>query len=244
MARSGYRQRKKLNWKLIAAIVLLHVAALFGLARAFAPDFTASVIEEATSFVTVTVSTYEEPEPETSPSAVPDPEPDEGAAAEAGRDAVARAVVAPKAPIPRPNPAPRASSTGSASASGASDSGAGTGAGGTGDGTGSGRSGSGRGGIAVTRPSVKSGTIDAARDFPIPEGGRSARDGTSVTVAFTVGVNGRASNCSVSSPGPDPVTNALVCPLVLERIRFNPATDASGNPVPARYGWRQEFFRR
>ena len=43
--------------------------------------------------------------------------------------------------------------------------------------------------------------------------------------------------------GPDPQTNALVCPLVVERIRFNPARNAQGEPVAARYGWRQEFFR-
>ena len=96
----------------------------------------------------------------------------------------------------------------------------------------------------MTGPSVKSGTIDSARDFPIPAGGRSVREGTSVTVAFTVGIDGRASNCSVVAGGPDPETNALVCPLVIERIRFNPATDANGQPVPARYGWRQDFFRR
>ena len=42
----------------------------------------------------------------------------------------------------------------------------------------------------------------------------------------------------------NPATNALVCPLVVERIRFNPARDSNGNPVPARYAWRQDFFRR
>ncbi len=230
--------RKRLNWKLIILIGLLHVAALAGLARLLAPEFTASVIETATSVVTVTVRTYEEPEVE--PSIAP-PEPDEGAAGEEGRKATPRAVTAPPQPLPRPSPAPRASSTGTANQSGAREQGEGTGAGGTGDGTGSGRSGSGRGGIAVTRPTVRSGQIDAARDFPIPEGGRQVRYGTSVTVAFTVGVDGRASNCSVSAPGPDPETNALVCPLVIERIRFNPATDANGDPVPARYGWRQDF---
>ena len=63
-----------------------------------------------------------------------------------------------------------------------------------------------------------------------------AQDGAKVGVEFGV--------CSVSSPGPDPATNALVCPLVIERIRFNPATDANGDPVPAQYGWRQDFGSR
>mgnify|MGYP002628847712 CR=1 FL=1 len=74
-------------------------------------------------------------------------------------------------------------------------------------------------------------------------GGRDVRAGTSVTVLFTVGPDGRAYDCSVAQPGPDAQTNALVCPLVVERIRFNPARNAQGEPVAARYGWRQEFFR-
>ena len=242
MARGGYTaKRKKLNWKLIVLIGLLHIVALAGLARLLVPGFTATVVERATSVINVTITAP--PEPEAEPSEAP-PEPDEGAAGEEGREATPRAVVAPEQPLPRPSPAPRASSTGAANQSGAREEGDGTGAGGEGDGTGSGRSGSGRGGIAVTRPTVRSGNINAARDFPIPEGGRQVRFGTSVTVVFTVGVDGRASRCSVSSPGPDPATNALVCPLVVERIRFNPATDANGDPVPARYGWRQDFATR
>ena len=235
---SGYSP-KRLNWRLIALVTAGHLLALVGLTYAFAPDFTRMVVDRATSLVTVTVRTYEEPE--TVPA---QPAPDEGAAAAEGPKAVPREVVAPEVPLPRASPAPRASSTGSANQSGAGEVGSGTGAGGEGSGTGSGRSGSGRGGIAVTRPSVRSGSIDAARDFPIPEGGREVRFGTSVTVVFTVNTDGTASDCTISAPGPDPATNALVCPLVIERIRFNPARDSDGNAVSARYGWRQDFIRR
>lgn len=242
MAKGYLSGRKRLNWKLIVLIGVLHLLALAGLARLLAPDLTASVIERATSGLSVTITT---PPPEVEPSEAP-PQPDEGAAGEEGREATPREVIAPQPPISLPSrsPAPRATSTGTANNSGAREDGDGTGAGGEGDGTGSGRSGSGRGGIAVTRPSVRSGQINSATDFPIPEGGRQVRYGTSVTVTFTVGVDGRASNCRVSSPGPDPATNALVCPLVVERIRFNPATDANGDPVPATYGWRQDFSAR
>lgn len=235
---SGYRQ-KRLNWKLVVLVAAGHVLALVGLTYAFAPDFTRMVVEEAASLVTVTVRTYEEPEAAPAPSA-----PDDGAAAEEGQEATPREVTAPEVPRPRTSPAPRASSTGIANQSGAAEVGSGTGAGGEGQGTGRGRSGNGRGGIAVTRPSVLSGSIDAARDFPIPEGGRQVRFGTSVTVVFTVNPDGTASDCSISAPGPDPATNALVCPLVIERIRFNPARDAAGNAVAARYGWRQDFTRQ
>ncbi len=245
MAETGgfLAKRKKLSWKLILLIVLLHLAALYGLARALAPDFTASVIEQATSLVTVTVSTYEEEPSETEPSMAP-PQPNEGAAAEAGRDAAAREVVAPEQPLPRPTPAPRASSTGTANASGATDSGEGTGAGGQGAGTGSGRSGTGRGGAVAVGPSVRSGELNEARDFPVPEGGRAARFGKSVTVHFTVTTDGRARDCSVASSNVDAATTAAVCPLVIERIRFNPATTREGTPVEARYGYRVDFRAR
>lgn len=243
MATGGYgAEKKRLNWKLIVLIVLLHLAALYGLARALAPDFTARVIEQATSLVTVTVSTYEEA-PEVEPSMAP-PQPDEGAAAEAGKEAVAREVVAPPQPLPRPSPAPRASSTGTANASGATDRGAGTGAGGQADGTGSGRSGSGQGGAVAVGPSVRSGELNEARDFPVPEGGRAARFGKSVTVHFTVTTDGRARNCSVASSQVDAATTARVCPLVVERIRFNPATARDGTPAEARYGYRVDFRAR
>jgi protein TonB len=238
----GYNPSRRPRWWLVGLLLLAHALAGVLLARLLAPDFTASVIERATSVLTVTITAPDEPEND--PAAVENPEPDEGAAAEAGKQAEAKEVMAPENPLPMPTPAPRAASTGNENSAGARDEGEGTGAGGEGLGTGSGRSGQGRGGIPVKGPTVKSGSIDSARDFPIPEGGRAVREGTSVTVVFTVGVDGRASNCSVSRPGPDPATNALVCPLVIERIRFNPATDANGNPVPARYGWRQDFFRR
>ena len=111
----GYTDRRKPRWGLIALLVGLHVLAIFGLARAFAPDFTAEVIEQATSLVTVTVKTREEPEVEPAPD--PTPLPDEGAAGEEGREATQREVIAPEPPIklPNPSPAPRATSAAASS---------------------------------------------------------------------------------------------------------------------------------
>ena len=226
--------KRKPNGWVIALIVLLHFGIFYILIRALAPGAVQSVERTVVSAFTVTVTTPEEPEPE----------PDEGMAGDPGKEAVPDPVSAPKPKLPpRDPPRPEAASTGDASRSGAQAEGDGTGNSGSGPGTGSGRGGMGTGN-AVTRPSVRSGSIDSARDFPVPEGGRSIREGTSVTVTFTVGVDGRASGCRVSRPGPDAQTNALVCPLVVERIRFNPARNAAGEPVPARYGWRQDFFAR
>lgn len=232
-------KRRKLSWKLIVLIALLHLVALYGLARLLAPEMTARVIEQATSLVTVTVRTSPQPEPSEAP-----PAPDEGASGEAGEQAVPREVAAPEQPIPRPSPAPRASSTGDQNRSGATEGGEGTGAAGEGDGPGAGRSGGGQGGAVAVGPSVRSGELNEARDFPIPEGGREARFGKSVTVHFTVTTDGRARNCTVASSSVDAATTARVCPLVVERIRFNPATTAEGTPVEARYGYRVDFRAR
>jgi protein TonB len=98
--------------------------------------------------------------------------------------------------------------------------------------------------VPVTKPVKIAGDINDARDYPTPPGGRQVRLGHSVTIALTVGVDGRASNCRIISPSPDPVADRITCQLAVERFRFKPATDANGNPVPATYGWRQSWFTR
>lgn len=224
---------------MLAAIVALHLVAIYALAKAFAPGATASVERAVLSTFTVTVETKQyTPPPE------PEPEPDAGAAGEEGRKAVPKAVVAPqpKVVVKLAPPAPRASSTGSANTSGAKDSGTGTGAGGSGTGTGSGSGGSGQGGGIATGPEWIGGAINNARDYPTPAGGRRARIGTEVIVKVTVGTDGRASNCSVYRPSPDPEADAITCRLVVDRLRFRPATDASGAAVAAPFFWRQRWF--
>ncbi|WP_324262369.1 hypothetical protein U4960_04420 [Altererythrobacter sp. H2] len=227
--------RRRPRPALIVVIVLAHLLAIYGLTRVFAPGVVASVEEAVVAAFTVTITAPPEQEPE--------PEPDAGAAGEQGVEAVPKPVTAPppRLPVPQTTPVPRASSTGAANTSGARDSGEGTGAGGDGLGTGSGAGGGGQGGGIAARPSVRSGELNQARDFPVPEGGRQARFGKSVTVVFTVTADGRARDCAVASTQVDPDTTARVCPLVVEKIRFNPATRADGTPVEARYGYRVDF---
>jgi protein TonB len=239
--RSFNARPRRLSWPLIAVIVVLHLAALYGLARALAPDLTASVEREVLSTFAVTVTAPPDPPP-------PPPEnqsrPDEGAQGDPAREAVAQPVAAPPARLrtKRDEPLPRAASTGTANQSGASAAGDGTGAAGSGDGTGSGNSGSGRGGVAVSKPVHISGSIDNARDFPAPPGGRAARRGTQVIVRVTVGTDGRARGCSVYRPSPDAEADRITCQLVESRLGFRPATDASGRPVAAPFYWRQQWF--
>ena len=242
--RSGYQGAKKWNWKTIVVVAVLHVLIFAGLIRALAPDFVADAVDSVESLVTVTVNTPDEPEPE--PTMAPTPEPDAGAEGAAGERATPREVTAPETRItPSARPAPRASSNGNDNRSGASESGSGTGSGNSGDGTGGGGTGSGSGAVGIaTRPSVRSGAIDEARDFPIPPGGRETRFGKRVEVIFTVTTDGRARGCSVRSSSADADTTARVCPLVMEKVRFNPAIDTNGNPVEARYGYRVDFRAR
>jgi protein TonB len=229
---------RKLKPGTLVLIGLLHVLAVYGLARAFAPGLTTSVEKSVVSAFTVTVTTPPD-EPEDA-----EPEPDEGAAGDQGKKAVPKPVTAPtpKVVVKRDEPAPRASSTGTAVTAGAKDQGDGTGAAGSGLGTGSGRGGGGQGGIMAAKPVHISGGIDNARDYPVPEGGRQARRGTEVIVKVTVGKDGRASNCSVYKASPDAEADRITCQLVVSRLGFKPATNRSGDPVSAPFYWRQRWF--
>lgn len=238
MARRYSKLRKRPSWPLLMLIVLFHIAVFYGLARALAPDFTASVERQVVSGFTVTITAPPEPPPPEN-----QPEPDEGAQAAPGEEAVPQPVTAPTPKLEvKPTPRPRTSSTGTANRSGVRDRGEGTGAAGTGQGTGSGNRGSGQGGIAMTKPVHISGDINNARDYPVPDGGRSARRGTEVIVRVVVGVDGKARNCSIYRASPDAEADRITCQLVEQRLGFRPAQDANGNKVAAPFYWRQRWF--
>lgn len=232
------RLPRRWSWPLLLAVAVFHLVALYWLAHALVPDMAQSVEREVIAAFNVSPAEPAPPPPENRP------EPDEGAQGDPGEKAVAAAVSAPpaKLPTPAPTPLPRAASTGSASQSGASATGDGTGAAGAGLGTGSGNAGRGSGGVAVSRPVHISGSINNARDYPTPPGGRDARRGTEVIVKVIVGTNGRARDCSIYRASPDPEADRITCQLVVERLGFRPAQDANGNPVEAPFYWRQRWF--
>jgi periplasmic protein TonB len=235
---SGFRhQRKTLSLPLIAAICVLHIAVLYGLARFLAPDFTASVERSMVSVFDVTAA------PEPAPPADPDAA-EQGAEGDPGADAVPQPVAAPPPRIIErtPAPLPPVASTGTVNRAGAAETGDGTGAAGTGDGLGSGSTGSGRGGGIIGKPVHISGAINNARDYPVPSGGRDARRGNEVIVRVIVGVDGKARDCSIHRASPDPEADRRTCELVVARLGFRPATDARGNAVAAPFFWRQRWF--
>lgn len=229
--------RRRPNGWIILLIVLIHIGLFYGLIRALAPTVVAGVEETVVSAFTVTVTAPKEEPP------VVEPEPDEGAQGDPGKEAVPRPVTAPtpKVRVREDKPAPRASSTGAADTSGATDAGDGTGAAGSGTGTGAGRGGGGQGGVAATKP-VLTRSITDSRAFPVPPGGREARIGNSVIVRLSVSAEGRVTNCSIYRASPFPETDAKVCQLSYDQVRFDPARDAQGNPVASTFLYKQRFF--
>ncbi|MEP5936748.1 MAG: TonB family protein [Erythrobacter sp.] len=217
---------------------MLHIAALYGLALAFAPDMTAIAQRAVVSAFTVTITV-----PPDDPPADAEPEPDEGAAGSEGKQSVPKPVTAPtpKVPTKQDVPLPEASSTGTANTSGAKSGGDGTGAAGDGIGTGSGQGGGGTGGGISRKPELIA-TITDARSFPVPPGGREARIGKSVIVRLMVSAQGSPTSCSIYRASPFPQTDQAVCDLALKQVRFRPALDNNGDPVAARFYYKQEFF--
>ena len=218
-------------------VVLLHVAVVLALVRAFAPDFTAQVTRTVVSAFTVEVSTPP-PSPEP-PAKQPAPEA-AGAEGAAGKKAKPKEAAAPKPKlVVAERQAPPVAGKGDANAAGARDAGAGTGAGEKGAGLGAGGSGEGTGGGARKLEKI-AGEINSSRDFPRKT--RALREGQSVTVQMTVGADGRASNCRVIAASADPEADAIVCRLAEQRFRFRPKLDSAGNPVVAQYQWRQRWW--
>ena len=97
-------KRGRPRWGTLALVLLAHVLVIAGLAQAFAPDFTASVVRDAASVLTVDITAPDEPPPPPPPPPQ-EPVPDEGASGEQGRKATPRETAASPSRLPL-NPAP------------------------------------------------------------------------------------------------------------------------------------------
>lgn len=226
---------RRTRWLTIGAVALLHLLAVFALLKGLA---AAGVITDPF----VATKAYDVPLPPPPPPSSPTAEEAAGKAAPEAARAKAAEVAAPKPKIPiKPKrPVPPAASDGNETRSGAGAAGAGSGAGGIGTGSGSGGSGNGSGG-GLARPLEKTGgEINAIRDYP--KQGRDKRIGNAVTIALTVGTDGRARDCRIVSSSGDPETDRITCRLAQQRFRFRPRLNSAGEPVEATYGWRQRFF--
>lgn len=156
-----------------------------------------------------------------------------GRAAPPNRKAVPAAIVAPPIVLPEvPPPLLAALLPGLGAdpeAGAAVEPGPGTGSGGTGDGTGSGGAGDGAGDGDGT-PSRRIGGRITDADYPRAAG----RDGISgmVSLEYTIGIDGRVSDCAVVRSSGSALLDETTCRLVRQRYRYKPARDGQGRKVP------------
>jgi protein TonB len=108
--------------------------------------------------------------------------------------------------------------------------GAGSGSGGEGIGTGSGNQGAGSGGGGGMPPRRIKGNI---RNSDYPRTALLAGAEGRVSVRFTVGIDGRATNCSVIQSSGNADLDATSCGVIETRFRYRPARDPQGRPVPS-----------
>lgn len=235
----------------MAAVAAIHAALLF----VFLHLSGTVDIPTATREITQVFDVREVPPPEPELPVVEQrleererPKEEEGAASPENIRSEATPIVAPKPrvelPVRPPVAVTQTPNQGAAPTQGASDRpGPGTGAGGTGTGTGSGGSGSGSGGggggVAVP-PSLLRGIT--GRDYP-PQIARNWPRGGAIFLRLRIEANGRPSQCDVMRSYGDRLADQWTCSLMMERGQFRPATDASGRPVAAWFGYVQRPVR-
>lgn len=187
--------------------------------------------EPALQLLRFTVPPPPPPDPEIAPRPKPSQPREEGKAAPPNKVSRASEVVAPlPAPTPPPLPAAPKPAQGIDNSSGnAPVAGPGTGAGGIGDGTGSGGRGNGPGGGGGTILRLLKGDI-TGRDYP-KAAAEAGAQGT-VAMRFTVGVDGKPSDCRITRSSGNADLDATTCRLILKRFRYAPSRDASGKPYP------------
>jgi protein TonB len=234
----------------IALVLAIHAGLAFALI-----NLSGSVREALPEDVVEMFDVTEPPPPPPIVEEIPAPQKErpkqeEAPASPKNIESKATPVVAPKPPISLPVPVPmpvtQTPGQGSDRTQGASDAlGPGTGAGGQGTGTGSGGSGtgSGGGGGGGTPTSVRLVRGITSRDYP-PAIARSWPRGGRVFVRVRVQPDGRVSQCDVMRSFGDRNVDQWTCSLVTSRAQFRPATDASGKPIAAWFGYVQSDVSR
>lgn len=85
-------------------------------------------------------------------------------------------------------------------------------------------------GAAASGAALLRGSFNNDSDYP-PAALREEEQGT-VRVSFTVGADGRVSNCAVVGSSGSRSLDSTTCRIFERRFRYSPARDASGNAVP------------
>jgi periplasmic protein TonB len=209
--------------KAVAAVVAVHVL----LAVAILAGLNVRMVSEAVDRLKTFDVREVPPPPVKPPPPARKPQPMKKPAGAPAPRAEPSPIVAPppKLPLPSPIPAAKIAGTGSASSSGASASGTGTGAGGSGNGAGGG----GYGNFSRFTPARLVRNLSRG-DYRLIAGGRMPAG--AAMVSLLVRPTGLPSNCRIVRSSGDPYVDSGLCPLVVERLRFRPALDDQGRPVP------------
>lgn len=204
------------RWKAILAVIAVHVGLAAIIVTGLNVQMVAHVVERMKTF------DFTEPPPPPPPPPPPAPRPKakqpEGAAAKKSEPTP---VVAPPSPRPSPIPAAKVAGQGSSPASGAAS---------AGNGTGAGRSGIGRGADysrftpAQLIRNLTSGDYRSIGAGRLPSG--------RAMVSLRVETSGVPSGCRIVRSSGDPVVDGGLCPLIEARLRFRPALDDRGRPIP------------
>lgn len=133
-------------------------------------------------------------------------------------------VVAPPSHRPTPIPAAKVAAAGSSPASGAASAGNGTGAGGSGNGAGGGGTDYSRFTPAQLIRNLTRGDYRSIGAGRLPNG--------RAMVSLRVETSGAPSGCRIMRSSGDPVVDSGLCPLIEARLRFRPALDDHGRPIP------------
>jgi protein TonB len=211
--------------KAIGAVVAVHVALAFVILTGLNVRSVSQAVETLKTFnLREQRPPPPKPPPPTKPRSQGSMKKPEGAPAKRAEPTPV-AAPPPRVPMPSPLPAAKIVGTGSATSSGAAAAGNGTGAGGNGNGPGGG----GTGDYSRFTPAQLIRNLSRGDYRSIAQGrmptGRAM-------VSLRVETNGAATNCRVVRSSGDPWVDGSLCPLIEARLRFRPALDDQGRPIP------------
>lgn len=222
--------------KAIIAVAAVHVAIALVILSGLK---VREVRQSADHLTTISIREPAVPPPIEHPKPAPKPQILKKAEGAAARKAEPTPIVAPqpKLVVPSPLPVAKVAGTGVATRSGTALAGKGTGAGGTG-------SGAGAGGAADYSRFTPARLVE---NIPNSEYRHLAATGIPsglVGVVILVGPNGTPSNCRIARSSGDPSIDSLVCQLTARYVRFDPARDPYGRPVPQDITYFPNWRRR
>jgi protein TonB len=208
------------RWKAIAAVVAVHIALAFIILNGLNGGRILHTAVEKLNVFDVAPPPPPPPPPRPAPKPSQAKQP-EGAAA---KKAEPTKVVAPPSPRPSPIPAAKVPGTGSSTASGAGTAGTGTGAGGSGNGPGGGGTDYSRFTPAQLVRNLTRGDYRSIGAGRLPQG--------RAMVSLRIEPSGIPSGCRIVRSSGDDVVDRGLCPLIEARLRFRPALNDRGQPIP------------